>query len=122
MPLRTSFRRTRFRAKDADWPAEQTGTGIRLRSIERMLVVVNCPRESGPMTTVSPEWITPGRSFQTVGFMWEVKCELTAFDNTRHYSTNKRDRESIVDMKLKRRFGIVVAVMGKDVEESSNQI
>ena len=59
MPLRTSFLRTRFSAKDADWPAEQTGTGIRFRSIERMWVVVNWPRESGPISTGSPEWITP---------------------------------------------------------------
>jgi len=61
MPLRTSFLRMRFRAKEADWPAEQTGTGMRLRSMERMLVVVNWPRESGPMRTGSPEWITPER-------------------------------------------------------------
>ena len=59
MPFRTSFRRTRFRAKDADWPAEQTGTGIRFRSIDRMLVVVNCPRESGPIRTESPACMTP---------------------------------------------------------------
>lgn len=59
MPLRTSFRRTRFRAKEAECPAEQRGTGMRLRSIERIAVVVNWPRESGPMRTASPEWMTP---------------------------------------------------------------
>ena len=41
IPFRTSFRRTRFSAKEADCPAEQTGTGIRFRSIDRICVVVN---------------------------------------------------------------------------------
>ena len=41
MPFRTSFRRTRFSAKEADWPAEQRGTGIRFLSIDLMWVVVN---------------------------------------------------------------------------------
>ena len=112
MPLRTSFRRTRFSAKEADWPAEQTDTGMRLRSMERMLVVVNCPRESGPMRTASPEWIMPGRSCQNVDITWESRFELTTFDDTRHYGTNKRDGKSIVDMELEWRFGIVVAMMG----------
>lgn len=59
MPFRTSFRRIRFNANDADCPAEQTGTGIRFRSIDLMWVVVNWPRESGPMRTGSPAWMTP---------------------------------------------------------------
>jgi len=59
MPFRTSFRRTRFRANEADWPAEQTGTGIRFRSIDRIVVVVNWPKESGPIKTVSPACISP---------------------------------------------------------------
>ncbi len=59
MPLRTSFLRTRFSAKEADWPAEQRGTGMRLRSMERMLVVRNWPRESGPTRMASPEWMMP---------------------------------------------------------------
>jgi len=41
MPLRTSLRRTFLRAKEADWPAEARGTLIRLRSMERIVVVVN---------------------------------------------------------------------------------
>ena len=41
MPFRTSFRLTFLSANDADWPAEQTVTGIRFRSIDLMCVVVN---------------------------------------------------------------------------------
>lgn len=41
MPFRTSFRRTRLSANEADWPAEHTGTCIRFRSIDRILVLVN---------------------------------------------------------------------------------
>ena len=54
MPLRTSFRRTFFKAKEADCPAEHAGTGIRFRSIERIAVDVKLPSESGPMRTLSP--------------------------------------------------------------------
>lgn len=54
IPLRTSFRRMRFRANEAEWPAAHTGTGIRFRSIDRICVVWNCPSESGPIKTGSP--------------------------------------------------------------------
>lgn len=59
MPFLTSLRRTFFSAKDADCPALHAGTEMRLRSIDRMDVDVNCPRLSGPMTTLSPAWMTP---------------------------------------------------------------
>jgi len=54
MPLRTSLRRIRFSAKEADCPAEQAGTGMRFRSIDRTVVVWKMPRESGPTWMVSP--------------------------------------------------------------------
>ena len=41
MPFRTSFRRNLLSANVADWPAEQIGTGILFRSIERILVGMN---------------------------------------------------------------------------------
>lgn len=59
MPLRTSLRRTFLSAKEADCPADAAGTAMRLRSMERIEVWVNCPSESGPMTTLSPAWTTP---------------------------------------------------------------
>src|SRR6266480_2649630 len=59
IPFLTSFRRTLFSANDADCPAEHTGTPIRLRSMDRMVVVVNWPSESGPIRIESPVWIAP---------------------------------------------------------------
>ncbi len=59
IPFLTSFLRIRFSAKEADWPALHTGTGIRLRSIDRIVVVVNWPSESGPIRIVSPACTTP---------------------------------------------------------------
>ena len=41
IPFRTSFLRTRLRAKEADCPAEQTGTGMRFLSMVLIVVVVN---------------------------------------------------------------------------------
>lgn len=54
MPFRTSFRRTRLSANEADCPAEQTDTCILFRSMERIWVLVNWPKESGPIRTASP--------------------------------------------------------------------
>jgi len=54
MPFLTSLRRIRFSAKEADCPAEQAGTGMRFRSIDRTVVVWKMPRESGPTWMVSP--------------------------------------------------------------------
>ena len=41
IPLRTSFRLTPFNANEADCPAEHSGTGILLRSMDLICVVVN---------------------------------------------------------------------------------
>lgn len=59
MPLRTSLRRMLRSANEADWPAAQPGTWMRLRSMERIFVGVNAPVESGPMRTWSPLWTMP---------------------------------------------------------------
>ena len=111
MPLRTSFRRTRFKAKEADWPAEQTGTGMRLRSMERMLVLMNWPRESGPTRMGSPEWITPGILIRVLRYEGEG-ARLTASDYSGDDCSDERYREGVVDVELKWGLGIVVAVVG----------
>lgn len=59
MPFLTSLRLTFFKAKDADCPADAAGTLILLRSMERIEVGVKLPKESGPMSTLSPSWTTP---------------------------------------------------------------
>lgn len=110
IPFRTSFRLTFLSAKEADWPAEQTGTDIRFLSMERILVVVNWPSESGPITTLSPACITPNILDQGHGS--RVRGLLTTLYNARDNRTNKRNRESIIDMKFKRCLGIVMAMMG----------
>lgn len=62
MPLRTSFRRIRRSANEADCPADAAGTAMRLRSMERIDVAVKRPSESGPIWTSSPAWMTPART------------------------------------------------------------
>lgn len=62
MPFLTSRRLTLFRANDADWPADTAGTLIRLRSIDRIAVWVNWPRESGPIRMLSPSRAVPART------------------------------------------------------------
>ena len=89
MPFRTSFRRIRLSANEADCPAEQTGTGIRFRSIDLMWVDVNWPRESGPMRTGSPAWTTPWKMSEGAPPMLESATEHTALDHARHYGSHK---------------------------------
>lgn len=48
--------------------------------------------------------------------------ELTAFDNSRNDRSNERYREGIVDMKFERGIGIVVSVVGKNIEELADQM
>lgn len=59
MPFLTSFRRTRLRANEADCPADVAGTDSRFRSMDRMVVGVNWPSESGPIRIGSPACTTP---------------------------------------------------------------
>ena len=83
IPLRTSLRCTFFNANEADWPAEQTGTGMRFRSIDRMLVDWNWPSESGPSRTLSPactipllttpDTTVPTYGTEKVSLMWNSK-------------------------------------------------
>lgn len=59
IPFRTSFLRTRLRAKEQLWPAEHTGTGSLFLSIVRTTVGMKFPRLSGPIMMLSPACITP---------------------------------------------------------------
>ena len=123
IPFRTSFRLTRLSAKEADWPAAHIGTGMRFRSMDRMLVVVNWPRPSGPMRTVSPAWITPIVGDESIKFIGKLRESMrTAFDNTRDNSTDKGNGEGIVHVEFKRRLSIVVAVMREDIQECPYQV
>jgi len=122
MPLRTSFLRTRFSAKEADWPAEQRGTGMRLRSMERMLVVRNWPRESGPTRMASPEWMTPWSLLGAEVGGGSGKAGLTALYDARDDGPDERYGEGVVDVEFKGGFVVVVAVMGQDVEEGSDEV
>ena len=43
-------------------------------------------------------------------------------DDTGDDGTNERDREGIVDVELEGRVGVVVAVMGENVEEFADEV
>lgn len=112
MPLRTSLRRTFLSANEADCPAMHTDTGMRFRSIERILVGMNCPSESGPTRTLSPAWIAPEQRSGNRANGWFTDVEIhTAFDNARHDGADKRHGKGVVDVELERRVRVVVAVV-----------
>lgn len=125
MPLRTSLRRMRFRAKEADWPAQAAGTGIRLRSMLRMVVVAKAPRESGPMRMVSPAWMVPATRIREScgnGVEFFGGVGPTAFYDAGDDCSDKWDRECVVDVELKGGVDVIVAVVGEDVEEFADEV
>ncbi len=46
----------------------------------------------------------------------------TGFDDAGDDSANKGNREGVVDMKFKWSIGVVIAMVGKDIEEGANEI
>ena len=52
-----------------------------------------------------------------------VACmDDSGFDDARDDGTHKRHGKGVIDMKLERGIGVIVAMVGKDVEERANEV